>query len=196
MSIKYQDKFMRIKFIIYFLIIYSSCISQEKKAIDSIFDQTSKIEIYAYLDYNKWDKNDKKGIVNSGEISISDSYLRNKIFLTKKQTIDLKNSLLKTNEKIQERADCYDPRHTIVFYNHQNKILGFINLCFSCNNSESSENLVFLSDKMLFQDDLFKDFGITYFEETEEEKKELKRKREKQERELDEKFKKTTENKN
>ena len=189
---------MKTKIILLFLFIYSSCFAQskEKEALDSIFNQTSKIEIYAYLDYNKWDKNDKKKIIYNNDIYIKDEYVRNKILLTKKQIKKLEKSLLKTKVEIDERADCYDPRHTIVFFNNHNKILGYINLCFSCLNSESSKNLAFLSDKMLFLEDVFRDFGITYFQETKEEKEEFKEKMEKHYKELEEKLKKVLQNNN
>lgn len=189
---------MKTKFILLFLFIYSSYFlqSKEKEALDSIFNQTRKIEIYAYLDYNKWEKNDKKEIIYNNDIYIKDEYVRNKILLTKKQIKKLEKSLLKTKVEIDERADCFDPRHTIVFFNNHNKILGFINLCFSCLNSDSSKNLAFLSDKMLLQANLFKDFGITYFEETKEEREEFKEKRDKFYKELDEKLKKDLQNNN
>ena len=74
----------------------------------------------------------------------------------------LKNSLINCKTKNWVAA-CYDPRHSILFYNEKDEIFGYIEICFECNRVESTSNLKFISECALSQEELFKEFGITYF---------------------------------
>lgn len=38
-------------------------------------------------------------------------------------------------------ALCYEPRHGIVFYNHKNKVVGSIEICFSCHQMRTTERM-------------------------------------------------------
>jgi hypothetical protein len=183
---------MRIFFVLIVLFRFCLCSAQknDKNQIDSIFCQTKKIEIYAYLVQSKWDKKDKyEYLKNDSIIRIPEIYLRNKIQISKSQITKLKKNLVKSNNEIGEIADCYEPRHTIVFYNKKDEILGFVELCFSCVNSRVSDNFIILKDKMLLQEKLFQEFGITYFEDTKEETDTFLKKSEEKEIELEKKFK-------
>lgn len=164
--------------------------SKKDKEVENLFSKTKKIEIYAFYDINNWDRKDNTNYIINNKIEIPEKYLRNKIVLNDNQTLKLKKSLVKTKVKIEERADCYDPRHVIVFYKENEEILGYVEICFSCINTKSSENLKFLEDKMLFQCELFKEFGITYFEDTKEEEEEEIRLREEYNKEMQKKLKK------
>lgn len=178
--------------------LFQLCLSTAQKndenQIDSIFFQTKKIEIYAYLDQSKWDKKDKYEYLNNDSIvNIPSIYLRNKIEINKKQISKLKKGLIKSPNKIEERADCYMPRHVIVFFDEEDNTLGFVELCFSCMNSRASNNFKELEDKMLYQEKLFQDFGITYFEDTKEENDAYWKKIEEKDLELQQKFNKKNE---
>ncbi|MVO08216.1 hypothetical protein GOQ30_03435 [Flavobacterium sp. TP390] len=180
-------------FLILALFQLFTCLSQNenKKLINCIFKQTKKIEIYAFLELTKWEGEKRYMIYNKGKvvaISFPEKYLRNKIILNKKQIKKLKNSLVSTDDYIDERADCYFPRHTIVFYNKEDKILGYIELCFGCFNSYATKNLTFLEDSMLFQQNLFEEFGITYLTDTKEEEENYSKLAEKRSLELKSKF--------
>ena len=183
--------------ILVFFVIYSSCIAQEKKVLDSIFDQTKKIEIIAFYDRDKWEREDKPsymyqkvGYIKNNKIEIKEKYLRNRTTLNKEQIYKLKTRFENCESEFSEIMLCYMPRHIIVFYNEDDKIIGYIEICFDCNQAYSSENLEFLAECILRQEKLFKEFGITYFDDTEEEKEEFKRKRKEESDAMDEKYKK------
>jgi hypothetical protein len=155
-----------------FCFYFSFSQNDPKKQIEDIFKQTSKIEIYAYLVNHHWEREDRRSsqaLVYNNIVNIPEKYLRNKIILTKGQIKKLKKQLLLSDEKINERATCFDPRHAIVFYDKNNSILGYVNICFSCIQAESSSNFNVLTNRFLFQCELFKEFGIAYFMETKEE---------------------------
>ena len=180
------------------IVLFQFCLCSAQKSdineIESIFSQTKKIEIYAYYDQNKWDKNEKNTYLESKNIiEIPKKHIRNKVTLTNKDIKKLKKSIVKSSNEIEERANCYDPRHTIVFYNENNDIIGFVELCFSCMNSKSSNNFMVLKDKMLYQEKLFQEFGITYFEDTKEENDAYWKKIEEKDLELQLKFNKKNE---
>lgn len=177
-----------------FQLCFSTAQKNDKNQIDSIFIKTKKIEIYAYLDQSKWDKKDKyEYLKNDSIVNIPSIYLRNEIKISKKQISKLKKGLIKSPNKIEERADCYMPRHTIFFYDEKDEILGFVELCFSCMNSRTSNNFTALKDKMLYQEKLFQEFGITYFEDTKEENDAYWKKIEEKDLELQLKFNKKNE---
>lgn len=183
---------MKTKFILLFLMIYSSCIAQENEALDSIFNQTKKIEIIAFYDRDKWDREDRSMNVNyikNNNIEIKEKYVRNRIILNQDQINKLKSKLENYHPENIEPAACYMPRHVLIFTNTKNEIFGYIEICFTCGSTQSSKNLKFLARRALEQEKLFKEFGITYFEDTEEEIKELKIKREEEQRAFDEKIK-------
>ena len=146
--------------------------SELEKNVDDFFSNVSKIEILAYLDRNKWDKSDNPDYRNpdyikNNKIEIKDKYLRNRIVLSSSQVKELQAGFKKGYYNIA--AACYDPRHAIIFYDKNDVIIGNIEICFECNNVSSSKNLYSIGRSASNQMDLFKKFGITYFEDTKEE---------------------------
>ena len=143
-----------------------------EKNVDDFFSNVSKIEIFAYLDRNKWDKSDNPdyrnpNYIKNNKIEIKDKYLRNRIVLSNSQIKELQAGFKKGYYDIA--AACYDPRHAIIFYDKNDVIIGNIEICFECNNVSSSKNLYSIGRSASNQMDLFKKFGITYFEDTKEE---------------------------
>jgi hypothetical protein len=153
--------------IFFFLLVMNSCNFQRKSEIDLIFEQTKKIEILAYSNRNEWDSIDntdfyKLNYINNNIIEIKEKYLKSRIVLNPSQQNILKNSLINCKTKNWVAA-CYDPRHSILFYNEKDEIFGYIEICFECNRVESTSNLKFISECVLSQEELFKEYGITYF---------------------------------
>jgi hypothetical protein len=156
--------------ILFFLFVFNSCNFQRKSEINSIFEETKKVEILAYLDRNQWGKEDNKkyyspvNYIRDKKIDIKEEYLKNRITLNSTQINKLKDGLINCEVENWEAA-CYDPRHAIIFYNNENEVFGYIELCFDCNGSYYSPNMEILSKCALRQEKLFKEFGITYFNE-------------------------------
>ena len=143
-----------------------------EKNVDDFFSNVSKIEILAYLDRNKWDKLDNPdyrnpNYIKNNKIEIKDKYLRNRIVLSNSQIKELQVGFKKGYYDYS--AACYDPRHAIIFYDKNDVVIGNIEICFECNNVSSSKNLYNIGMSASNQFDLFKKFGITYFEDTKEE---------------------------
>lgn len=178
-------------YFIYF-IFFCSCIAQESKALDSIFNQTKKIEILAFYDRDKWDQGDRfmeVSYIKNNSIEIKEKYLRNRILLNQDKILKLKSEFESCGDEDWYVEACYHPRHAIIFYNNENDIFGFIEICFSCSNTQSSKNLNFLTRCSLKLEKLLKEFGVNYFEETDEEIKEWNDKQEEKLRRFEEKMK-------
>lgn len=142
-----------------------SCNFEQKKEINLIFEKTSRIEILAFINRNEWNEMDiNLNYINNGKIELKNKYLKNRISLNAQQIKKLKKSLSKCEIKNWEAA-CYYPRHAIIFYDKNVKVFGHIEICFDCNRSASSNNMLSFSECALGLEELFKEFGITYFNE-------------------------------
>jgi hypothetical protein len=141
-----------------------------EKKVDDFFKNVSKIEVYAFTDRNFWDEIDNPDMdsfpyIKGNEVKIKDKYLRNKVTLSNNQISKLQKGL--KGGYYDYVAACYDPRHAIIFYDKNNVIIGNIEICFDCNIASGSKNLSEIARSALNQEDLFKEFGITYFGEEE-----------------------------
>ncbi|MGL2964461.1 hypothetical protein ACSVH2_11630 [Flavobacterium sp. RSB2_4_14] len=162
---------IRLATFLFVIFIFNSCNLKLKKEINSNFENVKRIEILAYIDRNQWNKEDnpdffKINYIKNGKLEINKKYLKNRISLNKEQIEILKNGLIKCKTE-NYAAACYDPRHAILFYDENDKIFGYIELCFDCNGSRSSDNFNSFSGCALGLQDTFKEFGITYFGEIE-----------------------------
>ncbi len=63
-------------------------------------------------------------------------------------------------------AKCYIPRNAILFFDDSNKLIGFIELCFECNNYRTSSSDISINincdDKMILLKHQFEKAGIEY----------------------------------
>ncbi|MFY8181440.1 MAG: hypothetical protein ACOVLG_06665 [Flavobacterium sp.] len=154
---------------LFVLFLTNSCNTTFRKEINSSFEKTKRIEILAYIDRNQWDEEDnpnylKLNYIKNGKLEINKKYLKNRITLNEDQTIILKEKLSKC-EIENWGAKCYNPRHALLFYDENDKIYGYIEMCFDCNGSKSSENFKAFSGCVLGLKETLKEFGITYFNE-------------------------------
>lgn len=115
---------------------------------------------------------------------MSNDFVKEKIVLNNNQKQKLFHIITKDScNQEQIISECYEPRHQVVFKDKNDKVIGDIEICFTCNNfkiSYSFGNAKYfcLDDIRLF---LWK-AGIKYFinddhkgKKTEEEFKEIKR---------------------
>lgn len=58
------------------------------------------------------------------------------------------------------------PRNAILFYDNENNLIGFLEICFECNNYRSSNMDITIGElckqKMQLMKEFFKDCGIKY----------------------------------
>jgi hypothetical protein len=133
--------------------------------IDAFFKNVSTIEIFAYLDRNKWEQTDYDNFINDKK-NIKEKYLKNKISLKKNEIEKLKNELKKG--EIGMSYKCFDPRHLIIFYDEKNNEIGYIELCFDCKTTKSSSNVKSFERSVFNLINLFQELGITYYGENED----------------------------
>jgi reverse gyrase len=163
------NNLLKIYSLLFVLFLTNSCSTTLRKEINSAFEKTKRIEILAYIDRNQWDEEDnsnysKLNYIKNGNLEINKKYLKNRIILNEEQIEILKKRLSKC-EIENWGAKCYNPRHAILFYDKNDKIYGYIEMCFDCNGSESSENFKAFSGCALGLKETLKEFGITYFNE-------------------------------
>jgi hypothetical protein len=178
-------------------IIFINVISCETKKkdnneekLDNLLKKTNKIEFLAYIDRNSWDGSDNPNYRNvsyikNRKLDIKEKYIKNRMILNNKQVKEFKEKLNHCNS-VDWVAACYDPRHAIIFYNDKDEIFGYVEMCFSCNNYDASKNVSFIGMCTVELETLFKEFGITYFEDDEKDKELIKLKQ----KELEERNKK------
>ncbi len=156
------------------LFVYTTIIYNPFEIIrlELFFNDVEKVEIYSYKDRSLWIESssqsdlEKLNFIRNYKVEINEKYLKHKLFLDKTQINDLKNGLRKSSF-INVPYKCYNPRHSIIFYDDKNDIFGYIEICFECNRVICSENLNFISLSALNLESTFKEFGITYFGEEE-----------------------------
>lgn len=94
------------------------------------------------------------------------------IILNKVQAESLTNILLNYNYPVTNTIQfisksCYYPRHAILFYNKQNNLIAYLELCFSCGDFESNFEAdwldQFCSGKYVLLESFFAEAGIKYF---------------------------------
>ncbi|BCY29112.1 hypothetical protein [Flavobacterium okayamense] len=141
--------------------------------IEHFFKDVSNVEIYAYFNRTHWKHEDSEDFrtfknFKNGKVFIEEVYIRNKITLSIEQINKLKDSF-KEGYRDGATLACYNPRHLIVFYDNKNDIKGYIEVCFECSNLDYSENTASFANSIFHMKSLLKEFGITYFEETDNE---------------------------
>lgn len=146
-------------------------LSKEERRAFSFFRIAKKIKVISF----------SQKVVHSTPIDkhlIASKYLKDEITLTENQIDQLTEILYNHNFSKDlgstiTHGDCYEPRHAIVFLNSSDKVVGYFEFCFECQNHRTfpaKENIgEYYSGKYSLIADFFKSVGITFFEEQEEE---------------------------
>jgi hypothetical protein len=85
------------------------------------------------------------------------------------------------------------PRHAILFFDENDQIFEYVEICFDCFTVQASSQLKFLEVYDLIDQELMMEFGITYFEDTTYELESNKLKNEKELEELENRIDKSNE---
>ncbi|WP_445722682.1 hypothetical protein [Flavobacterium sp.] len=157
------------------------------KSMSFKYDDISEVIIYSFLDKEFIKQIDgylRKDINFNTDVQLSNDFIKERIVLSENQKTKLFNLIAKDScNSDQLIADCYNPRHQIVFKDKKDNVIGDIEICFSCGNIENSKSIgeakyYCLEDMRLF----FWNLGIKYFInddhsgiQTEEEQKEIER---------------------
>lgn len=151
--------------IIGFLI--TGCSQESVKNYTYPFSKRSKIEVISYTNRMMWDDDDM-GIVKNGVLIIKDKIKERKVFSEAQSDSLFKFLFIEECPAFSSQAKCFDPRHAILFYDKNDKLLEYIEVCLECGTSEQSFSFNAICDQRTKKlVDIFKQAGIKYFGEGE-----------------------------
>ena len=167
---KFLGIFILLIFLIIIILIGKFQYDQNQK-VDDFFSKVNKIEIVSYPSRTNWEESDR---LKTSELhliveksSFKEKYIKDRILLSEEQKKKLIDVFKDINLKIATQAACYEPRHLIVFFDKNNKVYGYLELCIECGTYDSSKNmegiLNFSMQKGAEFETLFKEFGIKHF---------------------------------
>lgn len=121
-----------------FLILFCSCSSKfETKDTKSIVEQFDSIRLISYSTARVYEN---KLIINDSSVTISGVKFIDDLFLRPDQKNEIIDIIQTHTSNECMNADCYDPRHLLLFYKDK-KIIGHYEICVSCGASMKSENI-------------------------------------------------------
>jgi len=163
---------MRLFIAILFLSLLS-CKSNKEEATDYLLNTTSKIVIMSYPERTTWDKRTTKKIIEKNKILFDTTMVIDKVQLEKddvKAFVDILNKGFVSDNDVYQASSCYAPRHLAIFYDKKNNIIAYLESCFNCSTTNTSENLeVFYDFDLEKLKDFYKKKNIKYFVDSEEE---------------------------
>ena len=104
------------------------------------FSESDKIELVSYEEKKRYKSVRNDELIKDGRFVVPDIHQRT--FLAQKQ-IDSLFSIIYNLESPTDsisHADCYNPRHSIVFYSKE-RAIAFLEICFSCHGTRQSKNM-------------------------------------------------------
>lgn len=122
-----------------FLIIASSC--DKKNKTSEFLEKYDEIRLISYNTHRDVYNSDYELIIENDSVKIPNIKPVDNIILNKYYSEKIIEVLI-TDEKKCVLADCYNPRHLILFYK-QNKIVDFYEFCTECGGSRQSKNIKF-----------------------------------------------------
>jgi hypothetical protein len=148
-----------------------------KKMEDTFpFSKSEKIEVISYEMRHYWDtivkpegKQAIKPLIENGKLLMPAARIAEKKELTDKLKNRLFNLLYDTKKDNGTVADCFNPRHTILFYDKTDKVIAYTEVCLACGSSEQSEGFTYnllSQQRMRLLGEIFKDAGLNITEES------------------------------
>jgi hypothetical protein len=151
------------------LISLFSCKSEKEEAFELFTKEVEKVKIWSYPARGLWDVEDGKerqGIkILNNKIQLDTTKIIENVELNGNQKENLFELL---NEDVcffgGTHAACYIPRHLILFYDENEKLIGFYEFCIECGGSVESKSLknipTFCIEKGTKMEQLLKGFGL------------------------------------
>ncbi len=138
----------------------------QKPANTHPFDKSDKVELVSYGTRRDSYRNDE--LIRSGKFTVPE--IQQRVRLNKTQRDSLFSILFKLKKirkgNVESIADCYNPRHSIVFY-QGGQAIAFLEVCFECNGTRQTKELYlgeFCDEKWCILQQFFKvngaDFGL------------------------------------
>lgn len=110
------------------------------------FKVVQRMELLFYTsDRMSWQNSSGKNLqelLSNGQLNIPTDSIAGRVELDSPERTDWQYTLYQRQlcEELMV-AGCYEPRHLLVFYGHDNKPFGFIEICVSCAGAWISDNL-------------------------------------------------------
>ena len=151
------------------LISLFSCKNEKEEAVELFTKEVKKVKIWSYPARGLWDVKDGKerqGIkISNNKIQLDTTKIIDNVELNDNQKKELfallKNDICGISGT---HAACYIPRHLILFYDENEKLIGFYEFCIECGGSVESESLknipTFCIEKGTKMEQLLKGFGL------------------------------------
>ncbi len=141
------------------------------------FSKSEKIEIISYPCRIYWDtiqNNNVRDILDpvvDKKLAVNTSGIKDRVTLNDDTKNKLFNYLFVDNcPDDSSVAGCFNPRHCVLFYNEQEEIIAYFEVCLDCGTYETSEGMK-INDICLERVSalykIFKQAGIKYFDEEE-----------------------------
>lgn len=144
-------------------------IIDEKMSKTFPFSDNGKIELLSYKNRRLYTRNIYEDSIYFSFINDNEKIVE-RITLNKMLSSELYKLYFTERCAETESAACYDPRHSIIFYNNKSKIIGSIEICFDCGTKMIRGKVAPKGDcrsndaKLVA---IFKEAGIKYFGENE-----------------------------
>lgn len=108
--------------------------------VDKFINKYDEIRLISYNSHRKYALRDNPTInIKNDKIKIKDVIIIDNVLLNKKYSKKIFNVLL-SQKKECSVADCYNPRHVLLFYRAK-KLVGYFEFCASCGGSRKSKNI-------------------------------------------------------
>lgn len=154
--------------------VRSNKLSFEKRILNYPYNVTSQIKIISYQNKGEGFEGEELqkylDLIISNKDSLNESTF-DEIQILNTQQIERLTDIV-YNYGFKEEVNiivvkaCYMPRNAILFYDNENNLNGFLEICFECNNYRSSNKEITIGElctqKMQLMKDFFKDCGIKY----------------------------------
>lgn len=127
------------------------------------FNEIDAVSVFSYENLlNNFSED--PSTIEDGNFLIREQDIKDSINLSMPQIDSLEGVLFGYTGGNYDLADCYLPRHTIVFYN-KGKAITFLEICMECNGSRTHDKMSvgISAEKMKMLKEFFKSIGITYF---------------------------------
>lgn len=160
--------------VLMFGILCLSCSPQKRNSRSAgkliwYFRKASAVKVFSYTGRMLEPVHDSSSLVVR-DLRIPKNAIRETVTLTKAQGDALLRLLNQNMCDIDGTGICYDPHHSIIFFDSDNRPANYIEFCFGCTNYQTPGDfeIDFCYEKAEALEVLLASFGITYFQNGEE----------------------------
>jgi len=106
----------------------------------NLFEQYDKVRLLSYNHHRDAHTGKNEINISDNEIQIDEVEFVDDLILSEKYKRKISNAIANVNTDECLMADCYNPRHLLVFY-QKDKLVGYYEFCAECGGSRQSEGV-------------------------------------------------------